>query len=190
MALVFKVNDTRIYPIVNTTITERVGTFSDGSLPLEISNVRECFIPMSQLTIEDTETNSKWFYVIVADDVERVSKSNELCYRHNLTVRSGIYETKKHILRNTVFSQPPRISKATCNQMLVAPTLFNSTEVCFFYPDGTDDKCSHFDLKLTKRTKIASAKLKLHTILYEYPQGNSALDNPTRFDNRHKSITI
>ena len=82
MALVFKVNDTRIYPIVNTTITERVGTFSDGSLPLEISNIRECFIPMSQLTIEDTETNSKWFYVIVADDVERVSKSNELCYRH------------------------------------------------------------------------------------------------------------
>lgn len=190
MALVFKVNDTRIYPIVNTTITERVGTFSDGSLPLEISSVRECFLPMSQLTIEDTETNSKWFYVIVADDVERVSKSNELCYRHNLTVRSGIYESKKHILRNTVFSQPPRISKATCNQMLVAPMLFNSTEVCFFYPDGTDDKCSHFDLKLSKRTKIASAKLKLHTILYEYPQGNSALDNPTRFDNRHKSITI
>ena len=40
MALQFKIGATRIYPIVNTTITERVGTFSDGTLPLELSTVK------------------------------------------------------------------------------------------------------------------------------------------------------
>ena len=164
MALRFKVNGTTIYPIVNTTITERVGTFSDGTLPLEMTSVRQCFLPMSQLTIEDTVTNSKWVYVILADDVERVSKNEEIAYRHNLTIRSGAYEGTKHILRNTVFSQPKaREYKAQLNFSVCAiaenGSYINST-TDFLLADFVQDKRQYSwkDIGLNKRVKISNIK--------------------------------
>ncbi|MBO7695505.1 MAG: hypothetical protein J6T10_23000 [Methanobrevibacter sp.] len=191
MALNFRLNGEQIYPIVNTTITERVGTFSDGSLPLELSNIKGCFLPMAELSITDTENNSKWLYVVLADDVETVTKMGTIYYRHNLTVRSGIYETKKHILRNTSFTQPPRILKATTNQLLAWKGAFISSTP-FFYPESQSgkDNYSHFDIQVSSRTKIAKATIKLSSFLWEYPQGNSNLDNPTRYKNKHDRIEI
>jgi len=191
MALNFRLNGEQIYPIVNTTITERVGTFNDGSLPLELSNIKGCFLPMAELSITDTETNSKWLYVVLADDVETVTKMGTIYYRHNLTVRSGIYESKKHILRNTNFTQPPRILKATTNQLLAWKGTFDNT-IPFLYPESQSgkDNYSHFDIQVNSRTKISKATLKLSSLLWEYPHENTDLDNPTRYKNKHKVIEI
>lgn len=191
MALVFKVNGTTIYPIVNTTITERVGTFSDGSLPLEITNVRECFLPMSKLTIEDTVTNSKWLYIILADDVERVAKNQTYSYRHNLSIRSGIYESTKHILRNTVFSQPNRRVRLLANQMVAMPELYTDNAP-FYFPENESgkDNYSHIDLKVNRRTKFASGVLKISTTLWEYSQDDTDYESPNKYKNTHRLITV
>jgi len=168
MALNFKVGITTIYPVVNTTITERVGTFSDGTLPLEISNVKECFLPMSKLTIEDTTTNSKWVYVIVADDVEVITKTGTIYYRHNLTVRSGAYESTKHILRNTVFSQPKsreyvaKLNFCVCAKGTVEDdtTIYVNGSTDFLLADYEEGKRQYAweNVKLNKRVKISNVK--------------------------------
>ena len=168
MALSFKINGTQIYPIVNTTITERVGTFSDGTLPLELSSIKDCFIPMSKLVIEDTSTSSKWVYVIVADNVEVVTKTGTIYYRHNLTVRSGIYESTKHILRNTIFSQPKsREYVAKLNFCVCAKgsdeggtTVYIDGTTDFLLTDYEEGKRQYSweDIKLNRRVKIANVK--------------------------------
>lgn len=191
MALEFRIGGTRIYPTVNTTITERIGTFSDATLPLELTSVKDLFLPMSKLEITDTSTSSKWVFVILADDVEVVKKTDPVLYRHNLTVRSGIYEATKHLMRNSIFSQPLKSVKAVCNQALAYPNAWYSGTP-FFYPDTENgkDNYSHIDLKVNKRTKFLNASLKLNSILWEYPQGNTNFDNPTKYENKHRSLTV
>ena len=193
MALVFKVGITTIYPIVNTTITERVGTFSDGTLPLEITNVKECFLPMSKLTIEDTQTNSKWVYVIVADDVEVITKTGTIYYRHNLTVRSGIYESTKHILRNTIFSQPKsreyvaKLNFCVCAKASVEDdtTVYIDDTTDFLLADYEEDKRQYSweDIKLNRRVKIANVKCVCKTDTHCFSYCNDITSYSPNFSN-------
>lgn len=190
MALSFKLNGTKIYPVVNTTITERIGTFSDGTLPLEISNVKNAFLPMSKLVIEDSVTSSKWEFVVVNDDVEIVKKINPVMYKHNLVVRSGIYESTKHLLRNNVFSQPPRLLKGICHQMLGAVSNFtSSTDFIFPIKDASKDSYSHIDINLSSRHKIAKAGIRLSTDIWEYTS-NSFNSPATHKKNAHNSMIV
>lgn len=191
MALQFKIGATRIYPIVNTTITERVGTFSDGTLPLELSTVKYAFLPMSKLTITDTDTNSVWNFVVISDDVETITKIGTTYYRHNLTVRSGIYEATKHLLRNTSFSQPPRKVKLKANQLVAYPQAF-TTITPFFYPETESgkDNYSHIDLHTNSRVKFSRGIIKIHTDLWEYAQNDSSHNTPYHTENAHLSVKI
>jgi len=167
MALEFYLNGTQIYPIVNTTITERIGTFSDATLPLEINNIKSPFLPMSQLQIRNTGEGN-WNFVIVSDEVETASKDGTL-FKHNLTVRSGIFEATKHVLRNTVFSQPPKVLKGICHQMMGIETTYNSTtDFRFPIQDASKDSYSHLDINLSSRHKIAKGAIKLRTEIWEY----------------------
>lgn len=168
MALEFYLNGTQIYPIVNSTITERIGTFSDASLPLEISNIKNSFLPMSHLQIRSTGEDN-WNFVVVADDVETISKDGKL-FRHNLTIRSGIYENTKHILRNTRFSQPQRILKGSCNFILAMYIGAIFDDAPWEVPKAVfgKDNYAHNDIHLNSRMKIASVKIRLQTDMWEY----------------------
>lgn len=108
MALKFYLNNTEIHAETNTTLVQRVGTFDDGTLPLEITNVKNAILPMTELKIENG--TDKWLFVVISDSVEVVEKTTPL-YKHNLVVKSKQYELTKHILRNNEFSQPKIIKK-------------------------------------------------------------------------------
>ena len=189
MELEFRLNGTQIYPIVNSTINERVGTFSDGTLPLELNNVESAFLPMSSLTITDTSTNSVWNFVVVADDVERVNKVKPFLYRHNLTIRSGIYQATKHLLRNTIFSQPPRKMKSTFNQLVAFNGAYLSSTP-FFYPETESGKQNYVStsIKLNSRSKISRAIVRCETEIWSYAN-SSDRSTPVAHDiNSHHSI--
>lgn len=191
MALEFRINGTRIYPTVNTTITERVGTFSDGTLPLELSNIKDLILPMSNLEIKDTSTNSKWNFVVVADDVEIIKKTTPMLYRHNLTVRSGIYEATKHLMRNSIFSQPLKTMKAYANKALgYAHNYSSSTEFWHADTEAGKDNYSHIDLRVNNKTKFAGLTIKLKTTLWEYPSGDTGFLEPYKAENRHLELSV
>lgn len=180
MALEFLLNGTQIYPTVNSTITERIGTFSDATLPLEINNIKNPFLPMSHLQIRNTDENN-WNFVVVADDVETISKDGSL-FRHNLTIRSAAYENTKHILRNTRFSQPPLMEKSCELNFLLSTCAGNgnpdlSGDVYIHLPAvSTGKNYSSRDLKLNKRTKISGLKIVCYGNTYHYKDSIFTLD--------------
>lgn len=185
MALEFYLNGTQIYPIVNATITERIGTFSDATLPLEINNIKSPFLPMSHLQIRNTDEDN-WNFIVISDEVETVSKGGTL-FKHNLTIRSGVYENTKHILRNTRFSQPPHILKGSCNFIVAMYNGAIMDDAPWEIPKFVfgKDNYAHNDIKANSRMKIASAKIHLRTDMWEY---NVSDEDAPNYHNVNKHI--
>ena len=110
MALKFYINsiaDTnQINVQTNSAVTENIGTFDNGVLPLEWNDNPHAILPNAKLFIVDTSNNDTWCFIVIADDVSVVKKGSNTIYQHNLTISQNTNELTKHIIRNHIFSQP------------------------------------------------------------------------------------
>lgn len=170
MAINFYLNEIQVNAETNTTLTDKIGTFDEGVLPLEISNVKNAILPMTNLRIYSTITGDNWYFVVISDDVEVVSKTKPILYKHNLVVRSKEYKLTKHILRNNEFSQPKdRENNAKINFCVFATEKATATTE-FSYPPTVKGKFGYSfkNIQMNSRTKVSDAKLKISSKLWLY----------------------
>ena len=73
-----------------------------------LSTDQEPYSPLQEVTIEENGTTD--YFIIVADSVEPFTLKNTH-YRHNLTCTEKARILSKHLVRNSVFTQPANIDK-------------------------------------------------------------------------------
>lgn len=98
--------DSEVLPINKPSLDETLETFS---FALKSTDNVEPYAPMQDVEIT-TDSNEKIYLVIVSDSVEPFSL-NPVIYKHNITCIENTRKLSKHIVRNSVFSQPARTEK-------------------------------------------------------------------------------
>ena len=93
-----------------------------------LSTDQEPYTPLQEVTIEENGTTD--YFIIVSDSVEPFTLKNTH-YRHNITCTEKARILSKHLVRNSVFTQPANLDKiARTDICYVANTISN---------DGTYD---------------------------------------------------
>lgn len=99
----YYLNDIEITPLVAPTIGEtKDRTLDSATFEYQFSDKRECFKPMSDFRIE--ETNETLNFVVVSDQVETIKKGSTQAYKHSLTLAQSPRKFSKIPVRNSVFS--------------------------------------------------------------------------------------
>lgn len=100
-----KLNDIRIEP----QVVESLDTTLDYmTCVLKANNIKDAYAPCQKCILENTDKNGnveKISYVIVSDTVS-VYSTKPLLYTHALQLSQSTRLLSKHLLRNSVFSQP------------------------------------------------------------------------------------
>lgn len=172
MALKFYLNDVEINVDTNSSMTfTQDKSLDGGSFPLEWNQTKNCIFPGTKLKIVNTSTNETIVFEVLKDEVEIISRRDDVKYLHHLSVTQNTHDLSKHLVRNTVFSQPLKDSKQA---------LLSATGIGFCYYDNVghnyiiqDDIGYELDgdhneggfpnqrFEITTREKINSAKLKV-----------------------------
>lgn len=96
----------RVNVLVDGKITTTFDTTLDSGLfVLEANNQQEPIKPMTLFLITDDNNNVLDTYYIVLDKVELFSNT-PLLYQHAITISQNTRKLSKHIVRNSVFTQP------------------------------------------------------------------------------------
>lgn len=169
-----------ILPSDTPTQDETLETFSfvlmsnDNPLP---------YAPMQKVKVEFSEDDIAYFY-IVSDSVETYSL-NPLSYKHTLTCIQNTRELSKHLVRNSVFTQPPDNFKSSIN----ATSQYNFSELVINAPVTWDNpllitlNTNSKALILEPNQKpLNTAKLK---ISFQYIYGDPRLTNATMISDAH-----
>ena len=135
MAIKFYLGDKQheIHCNTNSTFTELAGAFNIGTLELVWNECKHSIFPHTKLYIEETETNSTWFFDISNDNVEVAKKNGTVKYIHKLTISQLTHSVSNVPLRNSKFTQP-----YNANFKFKKSTVF--ANACHYNADGTYDR--------------------------------------------------
>lgn len=153
-----------VLPLDTPTFDETLETFS---FILKATRTAEPFAPMQKVDVElyntTTETSEHIYLVIVNDSVETFSL-NPLLYKHSITCVQNTRVLSKHLVRNSVFSQPANTYKKSFNAQSqgAIPVAGGSTALSGYgnrYITNVDQASEK--LTLTSKEKIKSSYLKI-----------------------------
>ena len=131
-----------------------------------ISNTdAEPYDPMSKFKLEDDSGNTSIF-VLTSDSVSLFSL-NPLRYKHNIVCSQNTRELSKHIVRNSVFSQPAQMTKKSFFSILMEARNMTPELYRDYYSN-----CEPFPIILTPNEKVSKAFVKINVFF-----ANTDLDN-------------
>lgn len=120
-----------VMPINKPTLDETLETFSFAL----VSNTNaEPYEPMTDVTFED-DSGRRTGFVITIDNIELFS-NNPVRYKHNITCVQSTRKLSKHLIRNSVFTQPANPLKSS----------FTATSVCISHGTSRVDPDAVFSL--------------------------------------------
>ena len=148
-----------ILPSNTPTLDETLETFSFALISNDIARP---FAPMQKVRVYFTNSSSYTPFYIQNDSVETCSL-NPIKYKHTITCIQNIRELSKHLVRNSVFTQPGYLTKSTYNALSMASEGYDSSggplDFDSAYYRGLNVNCE--TLTLTNHEKIRNAKLKI-----------------------------
>lgn len=106
--------NSEVLPINKPTLDETLETFS---FALKSTDNGEPYAPMQSVEIT-TDDNEVINLLIVSDTVD-IFSMNPITYKHNITCIENTRILSKHIVRNSVFSQPATLTKESFNAVNV-----------------------------------------------------------------------
>lgn len=166
-----------VLPLETQTKDETLDTLSFSL----VSDQATQYAPMQSLSIENDDGSVDYF-VLTADSVEPMSLKIGK-YRHSITCVESTRELSKHMVRNSVFSQPASPFKVghCLLSSCASPRVQEGTE--FYYEDKFTElgpsKGRAIPISLSAREKCSRAFLTLDAQFAVMPSGESMLSPAT-----------
>lgn len=100
------INNQEVIPQVKPTLAETKDETLDSFSFVLVCNKENPFAPLQKVRLElQDDANTILHFILSVDSVDLYSL-NPLSYRHSITLTQNTRELNKHIVKNTVFSQP------------------------------------------------------------------------------------
>ena len=116
--MIIKINgttvDSEVLPINKPTLDETLETFS---FALKSTTLDTPYAPMQE--VEITTDDDEVINLLIASDTVEPFSLNPITYKHNITCIENTRKLSKHIVRNSVFTQPAYLSKESYNAVNV-----------------------------------------------------------------------
>ena len=107
---------TEILPLESQTLDETLDALSFGF----VNENEKPYAPMQKVKLEYDDSTEEWF-VLATDNVEPFTLNGNK-WRHNVTCVESTRELSKHVVRNSVFSQPASLWKIGHNHLSATTT--------------------------------------------------------------------
>ena len=147
---------TEILPTFTPTLDETLETFSFGLIANDDPIPKK---PMS--SVEVVFDNTHLYFYIVSDSVETYSLK-PLKYKHSITCIQNTRILSKHLVRNSVFTQPAQITKKSYNaESQYGDVYSKNAAMNFGNPNSGAVNWSSETLTLTSKEKLTNARLKI-----------------------------
>lgn len=178
-----------ILPNNTPTQDETLETFSFAL----ISNKNPMpYAPMQKIKVDFKGDNTDVaHFLLISDSVETYSL-NPLRYKHSIVAIQNTRELSKHVVRNSVFTQPGYLAKSAFNAESASP---HSTGIDEGEPvvwDGIDQPSLNWaseKLTLINKEKIKSAKFNISFQWYQ-EEGGASAQRKTLYSNSHTVADI
>ena len=149
-----------ILPSNTPTLDETLETFSFALLSNDIALP---FAPMQKVRIYFNNNSSDYTPFYIQHDSVETCSLNPIKYKHTITCVQNTRELSKHLVRNSVFTQPSYLTRVSYNALSMASEGYDSSggplEFDSAYYRGLNVNCE--TLSLINGEKIKSAKLKI-----------------------------
>ena len=131
MKLHFYLNEQEVRVATNSAVTEvQDSTLDSGSITLAFNNREKPYAPFTKFRIYDENTDESLNFVIIEDNVERVSKVEDI-FLHTFLLAQNTSELNSRQIRNSSFAQPTYRRKTIVT---------NSSGVCRVENNTYDDR--------------------------------------------------
>lgn len=189
----FYINSTEVYVLVNPQLNATFDrTLDDCTVVLRANGIKNPFTPMQLFKIVNG-TEKILFYI--ATDTVSLFSVDPLQYTHTIVLTQNIRKFSKHLLRNSVFSQPAQpYKKAFLSYPNVAKMSvsggFASVYDKLTYETGTPTEWNE-PLFLGTKERIKSAKIKFTGLYVMHNSSGSSIQTATDWNARfHRTPVV
>lgn len=178
-----------ILPNNTPTQDETLETFSFAL----ISNKNPMpYAPMQKIKVDfKGDGTDVAYFLLISDSVETYSL-NPLRYKHSIVAIQNTRELSKHVVRNSVFTQPGYLAKSAFNAESASPHSDGIDEGEPVVWDGIDQPSLNWaseKLTLIKREKIKSARFNISFQWYR-EEGGASAQRKTLYSDAHTVADI